>query len=322
MDKIISIIIPAYNVEKYIGQGIESFLADHGIINDIELLIINDGSRDKTKIIADTFAQEYPDIVRVINKENGGHGSTINRGIQEAKGRYFKVVDGDDWVESEQFPLLVRFLKSTDADLVISPFYSCDNNSLQKTIVDSFKNYDGQYNFNEICSVLPRIQMHGMTIKTDILRKNRIQLQEHLFYVDVEYTCFPVPYINTIEFLKTPIYVYRVGTDEQSMNRINLWKRRNQHLKVLHHLIDFYRNLDTVPEKKEYLRRAISEMADTQYMILLSGPVCKKTKKELISFDNCLKQASREIYNSTKVRRIIVLRKCRFIIYRWLHVSR
>ena len=110
MEKILTVVVPAYNIETYVKQCLDSFVQKE-ILDDIEVLVINDGSKDRTVELAEAYVRKYPETFRVINKENGGHGSTINRGIKEASGRYFKVVDGDDWVEGEAFVKLVRFFK-------------------------------------------------------------------------------------------------------------------------------------------------------------------------------------------------------------------
>lgn len=109
MEKILTVTIPSYNVEKYLRQTLDSFLAEE-ILEEIEVLIVDDGSKDGTAAIGKEYEKNYPGTFRVISKENGGHGSTINRGIQEAKGQYFKVVDGDDWVNTGDFIKLVKAL--------------------------------------------------------------------------------------------------------------------------------------------------------------------------------------------------------------------
>ena len=98
MNKVLTITVPSYNVEKFLENTLDSFL-DERILEDLEVLIVDDGSKDRTAEIGKQYEERYPDTFRVISKENGGHGSTINRGIKEARGTYFKVVDGDDWVD-------------------------------------------------------------------------------------------------------------------------------------------------------------------------------------------------------------------------------
>ena len=116
--KVISFIIPSYNVERYLNTALTSFItSDEDINNQIEVIVVDDGSSDGTADIAQTYIERFPDMFRLIQKENGGHGSTINVGSKEAKGRFFKVVDADDWVVTENLSAYIRFLQNTEADV-------------------------------------------------------------------------------------------------------------------------------------------------------------------------------------------------------------
>ena len=132
MQKVLTITIPSYNVEKYLKQTLDSFLSPE-ILEEVEVLIVDDGSKDRTAEIGKVYERQYPQTFRVISKENGGHGSTINRGIQEAKGTYFKVVDGDDWVDTEDFVKLVKALKNCTAQYVVTNYYEVNED--RKSVV-------------------------------------------------------------------------------------------------------------------------------------------------------------------------------------------
>ena len=121
MEKILSIVIPAYNVEKYLERCLASFEVAE-ILDQIEVLVINDGSKDQTAAVAQRYCDRYPDSYFLYNKENGGHGSGINYGIHYARGKYFKVVDGDDWLNTEELPAFVKLLAQVDADAVAADF--------------------------------------------------------------------------------------------------------------------------------------------------------------------------------------------------------
>ena len=121
MSKIFTVTIPAYNVEKYLDEILPTYL-DERLLDDIKLLIVNDGSKDSTAEIGRRYEEKYPNTVRLINKENGGHGSTINTGIKEASGKYFKVIDGDDWVDTEELVKFIAYLKNADTDIILTPF--------------------------------------------------------------------------------------------------------------------------------------------------------------------------------------------------------
>ena len=135
--KYLSIIIPSFNTEKFIDENMKTFIDDR-LFEDVEILIINDGSKDKTEEKALKYQNEYLNYVRVITKENGNHGSVINRGILEAKGKYFKVIDADDWVNTENLVELVDFLKKCNTDLVINPYYTIDETTRNINNVKSF----------------------------------------------------------------------------------------------------------------------------------------------------------------------------------------
>ena len=138
MSKILTVTIPSYNTEKYIAECLP-YLIDERIISDIEILIVSDGSKDNTVSVAQKWSDKYPDSIRVIDKENGGHGSTINRGISEATGKYFKVLDGDDWVVTESFVKLVEFLKGIDVVLINNSYFEGDEKTADETLMMALK---------------------------------------------------------------------------------------------------------------------------------------------------------------------------------------
>ena len=120
-EKILTVTVPSYNVQAYLEDCLESFVNSE-VMDDIEVLIVNDGSSDDTATIAERYVSKYENTFRLINKENGGHGSTINTGAREARGKYFKVVDGDDWVDTillSYVLLLVLYKKLLNPTLLL-----------------------------------------------------------------------------------------------------------------------------------------------------------------------------------------------------------
>ncbi len=217
MEKVLTITIPSYNVEKYLNQTLDSFIQEE-ILEDIEVLIVDDGSKDRTPLIGKEYEKKYPGTFRVISKENGGHGSTINRGILEARGRYFKVVDGDDWVNTGDFGKMVKALKTCEADYVVTNYYEVNDKTGEKTPKD-YKELSGKkiWKFEEAAAVT-QLSMHSLVIKTEILKNNHIRLDEHCFYVDVEYILYPVPYVKTVQYLDLYVYMYRLAVMTQSVS--------------------------------------------------------------------------------------------------------
>ncbi len=327
MDKILTVAVPTYNAEKYLRDNLDSFCIEE-ILSDIEILIINDGSTDSSSEIALGYAHRYPETFRVITKENGGHGSAVNAGIGEAAGRYFKVVDADDWVDRKAFIELVNALKGSDSDIVWSGFlWAYDEGQQDKS---SFKikaeipvpfegvEYGREYHFDDIADKL-YIKMHNITIKTELLRSHSIRLDEHCYYVDTEYITYPIPFVGTITFIDAFVYMYRIGCEGQSVDISKMQKNKAMYDKVLSSLLDFFDRLGgEIPcteEKKDYIARIIARVVASEYKIILSLPAGRENKSELVDLDNRLKTDYPQIYNGNINRAVSILRKSRYKAY-------
>lgn len=324
MDKILTIVIPTYNIEKYIENCLQSFLIKE-VMDDIEVLVVNDGSTDSSADKAKFFEDAHPGTYRIINKINGGHGSTINTGIQSAHGKYFKVVDGDDWVEKDAFIKLVEFLKGCNSDIVASNYYWVDDISKKKSIEKArpFSKvvFKREYNFPDV-SDKTFIKMHAMTIKTSILRHNEMPIDEHCFYVDMEYVLFPIPNVKTVTFLDEFVYMYRVGLPTQSMNIKSMQRNKSHYKKVFCRLLEFYakqRESGCASSCKSYLENNIAIMIAGYFKILLSFPPEKAIKSEMKQFDLQLKHEYPAIYYASKSRAVKLLRMSGYALYRWAH---
>ena len=320
--KILSVVIPSYNAASFLKETIPT-LASISSGDDIEVLIVNDGSKDETLQVAQELEKEYPGIVNIIDKENGGHGSTINAGIREAKGKYFKVVDADDWVDSGNFEKLVQFLHKTDADEIISPYTDVfeddgtkvENNYFKDCSLKPYQDYD-YVNFLEQIQILPR--MHSITIKTSILRENNIKIDENMFYVDMEYIVFPTPFIKTIAYTPDSVYQYRRGYEGQSTSIQNYIKNRKMVNHVTFALLDFYNkhSLSNILEKlvKETIDRCVTIMTN----VCLSMEDTKQGKKELLDFDQKLKSMNPEFYYHKQGKKAKVLRYSNYLLFNLL----
>ena len=327
MEKILTITVPSYNAEKYLKEDLPSFMAEP-ILKDLEILIVDDGSHDRTRDIGLEFQKKYPDTVRVISKENGGHGSAVNTGIQEARGRYFKVIDADDWVDTSSLEHLINYLRLSDSDLVLSPFYYVNDRTREKTPglileegaaqqVNDGENYEleGMLEYMK-----DSIQMHAITIRSSILKDNDIRLDENHFYVDQEYVLYPIPYIQTVSFCSEYVYHYRIATDGQSMNWENMIKNRNMHGEVLRNMIEVYNRLkNTFSEKqKEFFLYRCAKMLNTQATIYLVMPEQKTAKREMRKFEKKIKDLCPQVYAYPYSRKVTLLRKMHYWGYCWV----
>lgn len=327
MNKILTITVPTYNAEKFLQDCLDSFCIEK-VLPDIEVLIINDGSTDHSQEIADEYVKRYPESFRVIVKENGGHGSGINYGIRYAAGKYFKVVDADDWVDRDAFCHLVETLKSRDTDVVYSGFlWAFDRGEGDKKkyvtkpeIAIPFPGvvYQKIYDFDDIAGRL-YMKMHSMTIRTEILRKNGICIDEHCFYVDSEYITFPIPYVKTICFVEGYVYLYRLGSQGQSVGIERMQRNEKCYDQVIDSLLRFYaklgKEIPCTDEKRHYIAGIIARVVAGKIKIMLSFPSSKEKKRELQKFDENLKVQCPEVYHHNINKAVIALRKSRYLVY-------
>ena len=242
MNPILSVAVASYNVEKYLDKCLASF-ADERFNSLLQVIIVNDGSTDSTQEIAQEYVDKYPKIFQLINKKNGGHGSAVNTGIANAKGKYFRIVDGDDWVDTENMYSLICHLKDCDADLVVDEKREVNmetGNTEFFKLPDSVR-FNCEHSFEDVCNIeeiSPYIMIHTLSIKTEILRENHIRLLEGIFYVDIEFIIKSTVHAKTIEFLDLEIYQYLVGNVTQSVNFRNYVKRYSHHDRVTKELVE------------------------------------------------------------------------------------
>lgn len=328
MNKVLTVVIPSYNVEKYLEKTLESFITEE-IMDDIEILVVNDGSKDRTPEIGARYMERYPRTYRLINKENGGHGSTINCGIREAAGKYFKVVDGDDWVNTDDFAALVGRLRETEADYVVSNYYEVNDRTGEKKTVDfPYLREHPSCSFAEAAGQV-LMPMHSLCIRTEILQKNGIRLDEHCFYVDNEYIAFPVPYVETVQYFDLTVYMYRLALATQSVSMQGFQRHLPDHLKVTMRLVDFAEAYSKESEdraKAAYLNDRAAILVGDQAGIYASFPSSdQEIRRQFIEFDRCVREKSRTIYelSDSKSRMLHALRKSGFRNYRfWTWLSR
>lgn len=234
---VLTVVIPAYNVENYIGRTIKS-LVESRKDSEIEVLIVNDGSTDGTGKMAESFAKKYS-YVRAIHQENGGHGAAINTGIREAAGKYFKLLDGDDWVDSEGFSRLVDILKQAEEDLILCDYQEVYIKDKKKRSV-SYRFPAGETLSVDILNVGYLISMHSHVFKTEVLKKMPKEIDVHSFYVDMEYVLYPLPFIKNFRYEKINVYEYRLDRIGQSVSAEGFRKHYKEDVGVLNSLVEYY----------------------------------------------------------------------------------
>lgn len=245
--KLLSIAIPCYNSEAYMRKCIDSLLVGG---EDVEIIIVDDGStKDNTAEIADEYEAQFPNIVKVVHKENGGHGSAVNAGIANASGLYFKVVDSDDWVREDAYLVILdklRELAGSDQvlDMLISNYVYEKEGEKRKKVMhyhhilpkDQMFTWEDCHHFTKGHYIL----MHSVIFRTRLLKECGLQLPERTFYVDNIYVFEPLPYVKNMYYLDVNFYRYYIGRQDQSVNEAVMISRIDQQIRVNKIMIDYF----------------------------------------------------------------------------------
>lgn len=307
MSKLLTISVAAYNVEQYLDQTLAS-LNDQRFLDDIEVLIIDDGSKDGTKNIAMKYQNLAPDTFKYVPKENGGHGSTINKGIELANGKYFRVIDGDDWVDQNGFAQYIELLKRSEADLVLTQYKTyCNGKECLKNPVHGMEN-EKLYSWSENLNI-DEITLHMTTVKTFLLQSNSIRITEKCYYVDIEFIIWTIYLSKTISYFNIPVYMYRIGNAAQSVNKKNMVKNVAMQEKVACNECKMYSTF--LSEKKlEYFKnkmiyQCVSQSVGATFRTYLLLDTKSESKRKIVEFDKKLYNISQEVHKMLKMKKFI-----------------
>lgn len=279
--KYISFAIPCYNSQDYMAHAIETILPGG---EDVEIIIVNDGSKDRTSEIAHDYMEKYPTIVKVVDKENGGHGDAVNSGLAHATGKYFKVVDSDDWVDEEALLKVLDMIKGfvkdeSEVDMVIANYVYEKVGMTHKKVI----RYDNVLPENQIFKwedighfrLDQYILMHSVIYRTEMLKLCQLELPKHTFYVDNIYVYYPLPHVRTLYYMNVDLYRYFIGREDQSVNEKVMISRIDQQLFVTKKMISMY-ELRLIGSKK--LRKyMVNYLA---IMMTVSSILCIRSKKK------------------------------------------
>jgi glycosyltransferase involved in cell wall biosynthesis len=304
--KLLSVVIPCYNSQDYMRYCIESLLPGG---ENVEILIVNDGSVDQTAEIANDYAQKYPTIIKAIHQENGGHGEAVNAGIRIASGIYFKVVDSDDWVDTRAYlkimDTLANFVaENQSVDMIISNFVYEKEGAKYKKVMkyenilpegkiftwDDIKRFrKGRY-----------LLMHSVIYRTQMLRECGLELPKHTFYVDNLYVYQPLEHVQNIYYLNVDFYRYFIGREDQSVHESVMIKRIDQQIKVNKLMIEQV-ELENIsnPKLREYLLHHLEIVTVVSAILLIRSGTEEnlKKKKELWKY---IKNRDHELYHELR----------------------
>ena len=307
--KYISFAIPCYNSEAYMEKAINSILIGG---EDVEILIVNDGSKDGTQEIAERYEAQYPTIVKAIQKENGGHGDAVNCGLSHATGKYFKVVDSDDWVdESSLFKILETvktFVKEdTLVDMVISNYVYEKVGMEHKKVIryDNVLPENTIFHWDEIghFRLDQYILMHSVLYRTEMLKLCQLKLPKHTFYVDNIYVYYPLPHVRTLYYLNVDFYRYFIGREDQSVNEKVMTGRIDQQIKVNQIMTDYFvEKKSEIMSNKPLAKYMLSYLdiittISSILLIRINTPESLEKKRELLNY---IRQKDKKVYRKLR----------------------
>lgn len=284
----LSIIIPTYNMEKYLRKCLNSLIVTDEKMEKLEVLIINDGSKDSSSAIAHEYESNYPLTFRVIDKENGNYGSCINRGLKEATGKYVKILDADDYSEPHSLDTFIEFLIDIDADAIITDFDVVNAEgivTIKKEYAHLFRkdNYViqiSEYMSNKSDVTLP---MHAITYKLNMVQNMKYRQTEGISYTDQEWATIPMTKVTNICYFHLSIYKYLIGRDGQTMTNYYDVANPKQLFAVIKSIGNYYQknSYDAIYDK--YIKQKMKKMLKSIYYSGLGNHTIEM--EELISYD-------------------------------------
>lgn len=310
--KTITFAVPCYNSAAYMDKCIQSLLACG---EDIEILIVDDGStKDNTAEKADEWEARYPGIIRALHKENGGHGSAVNTGLANASGRYFKVVDSDDWLDPQAMERVMRYLRPQcelqyPTDMVVANYvYEKVHEGTRQVM--HYKNVFPQgveFTWSDTKHFNPSqyLLMHSVIYRTDLLKDMGLKLPEHCFYVDNIFVYVPLPQVRTIYYLNVDMYRYFIGREDQSVNEKVMMGRMDQQLRVTRTMIDAVKLPQDVPSKqlRVYMESYLSMMMSicSIFLRMQHTPESEQKRQDIWEY---LRERDPQLYK--RIRRNVV----------------
>lgn len=266
----VSVIVPFYNVENYIERCLETLV--NQTLEDIEIILVNDGSKDNSKGIVQKYIKKYPEKIVYLEKENGGLSDARNYGIPYAKGEYIAFLDSDDYVEKDMYKTMYEIAKNEDSDMVECDFIweypnrkRVDTGSIYKTKKEMLEKI--------------RVVAWNKLIKREILEKSQVRFPKGYRYEDVEFTYKLLPFLENVSFCKMPMvhYIQREGSITSSQN-----ERTIEIFDVLEHVIKYYKENNLYEEYQEQLEYIYARYAFCSSLLRIVKIKDKNLKNHLL----------------------------------------
>lgn len=307
----LSIIVPVYGVEKYIDKCLNSLVKQS--LKEIEIIVVNDGTKDNSQKIIDKYVKKYPDKIKSYIKENGGQGSARNYGLKKATGEYIGYVDSDDFVEKDMYKKLYNKAKENNYDIVVCGNYNVSEDYQNKNI-DAFIN---NYNTDLENIFFGKMAVWNKIYKRDILIKNKLEFKEKVWYEDLAFTLKAIMNSNTFAFIDEPLYDYLIR-EGSTMNNSNV-KRNLEILDAFNDILSYIQH----NKKEEYFSKieflAIDHIYISAIVRVLKAEADDKVKRETIN--KLIDYMNKKFPNYKNNKYINTLSKNRKIIYKLINIK-
>ena len=298
--------MPCYNSAAYMDRCVQSLLLGG---SDVEIILVDDGSKDKTPEKVDNYQARYSGIIKAVHQENGGHGQAVNTGIEHATGHYVRVVDSDDWLDGKAFPKVMEFLRKSieedmQLDMLITNYMYDKQNVKHKKIMQYRKCVPTNCIFTWEDTHFPfgkYLLMHSVIYRTKLVRDEaKLKLPAHTFYVDNLFVYQPLPFVSTLYYLNVDLYRYFIGREDQSVNEKVMISRIDQQIKVNKMMIDCCDVMQLKSRKlRNYMVKYLTMITTVSTVLLIKSGTEEhlQKKNELWAY---LKQKNPELYKAVK----------------------
>lgn len=302
ISKILSVIIPSYNVEMYLPKCLDSLIVrDYDLLKLLDVIVVNDGSKDRTSEIAHSFKLKYPDMFRVIDKENGHYGSCINAGLKIAKGYFTKILDADDSFCTESLSaLLSELLELVDVaapiDMVLTPYAVVNEGGVISRNIGYDLNERICYSIDDILPIAPKIAMHAIAYRTNMIKEMGYRQTEGVSYTDTEWCFMPMTRVKRIRYSNNVVYKYLVGREGQTVGKASTVRNFWMYQDLVARLIGWQTQEALSPIHKKYLDIRVESLCGYLYQTIIRWVPIKSALKEFDLLDKTLSR-NQEVYN-------------------------
>ncbi len=312
MEKILSIVIPMFNSYKFIDKCLASLVVNENILKKIQVIVINDGSTDKCEEKVLPYTINFPDTFFLINKSNGGHGSVVNMSIKYMQGKYFKVLDADDWMKTVELELLICELENINVDCAIMGYHTYDIRDSKEAELNLFIPSSKIININQLQNLWKYIKtgfcLHGLVYNLQFYKSLKLKVPENVYYDDAFFYTVPCSYVKTIYLSKAKPYVYRIGDIEQSVSNLNRTKRIDQLETVIKKIVEAENDIDNNSHSglDYFIKKASSTICDYYVTVFLRFKNRNEGLKKAKTMQIYVRNNSIHLHNYLKIRYIIL----------------